>query len=252
MEEKSIMKGSHLAPQRYKITITDEGPYLVYGNPPLAQQFIMVDDEGASWYYQQGLTFETEAEPTALCRCGASRSKPYCDGEHVKTSWNPALTASRENMLEGADAIQGEQLMLFDNQKYCGYARFCDRAKGVWHMTRHPENQSDTEEAKHEAALCPGGRLLTCDTDTGRPFEFNFKPSLVLLEDPYISSSGGLWVRGGILIEQQDGRQYEVRNRTLLCRCGGSHNKPYCDGTHAAIKWQDNLEYAPMEEYMSE
>jgi CDGSH-type Zn-finger protein len=30
-----------------------------------------------------------------------------------------------------------------------------------------------------------------------------------------------------------------VRNRMTVCRCGGSSNKPFCDGTHASIKFQD-------------
>jgi CDGSH-type Zn-finger protein len=32
-----------------------------------------------------------------------------------------------------------------------------------------------------------------------------------------------------------DGVKYERRNRVTLCRCGASQNKPFCDGTHAAI-----------------
>jgi CDGSH-type Zn-finger protein len=38
-----------------------------------------------------------------------------------------------------------------------------------------------------------------------------------------------------------DGYEYEIRNRVTLCRCGASRNKPFCDGTHAAIKFNDNL-----------
>jgi CDGSH-type Zn-finger protein len=44
--------------------------------------------------------------------------------------------------------------------------------------------------------------------------------------------NGPLWVLGGIPIEAPDGFVYEVRNRQLLCRCGHSQNKPFCDGTH--------------------
>jgi CDGSH-type Zn-finger protein len=31
-----------------------------------------------------------------------------------------------------------------------------------------------------------------------------------------------------------------VRNRVTLCRCGASKNKPFCDGTHATIKFRDS------------
>jgi CDGSH-type Zn-finger protein len=38
-----------------------------------------------------------------------------------------------------------------------------------------------------------------------------------------------------------DGFAYELRNRQTLCRCGHSNNKPFCDGTHAAIGFDDSL-----------
>jgi len=36
----------------------------------------------------------------------------------------------------------------------------------------------------------------------------------------------------------EDGFDYEVRNRMTLCRCGESQNKPFCDGTHASMKFK--------------
>jgi CDGSH-type Zn-finger protein len=44
------------------------------------------------------------------------------------------------------------------------------------------------------------------------------------------------------IIEKESGKAYEIRNRVVLCRCGESANKPYCDGTHAALHWRDELE----------
>ena len=41
-------------------------------------------------------------------------------------------------------------------------------------------------------------------------------------------------------------------NRTVLCRCGKSANKPYCDGTHAAVKWRDGLAGEPVGERLPE
>jgi CDGSH-type Zn-finger protein len=51
-------------------------------------------------------------------------------------------------------------------------------------------------------------------------------------------------VAGGIPTVAADGFEYEVRNRVTLCRCGASKNKPFCDGTHAAINFRDGLESA--------
>ena len=39
-----------------------------------------------------------------------------------------------------------------------------------------------------------------------------------------------------VKIVDWDGRQYPVeRLPVALCRCGGSTNKPFCDGTHSKI-----------------
>jgi 3-phenylpropionate/trans-cinnamate dioxygenase ferredoxin subunit len=37
-----------------------------------------------------------------------------------------------------------------------------------------------------------------------------------------------------------DGNRYELTgmNTVALCRCGGSINKPFCDGTHSKIGFQ--------------
>jgi len=42
-------------------------------------------------------------------------------------------------------------------------------------------------------------------------------------------------------VTSADGFRYEVRSRVTLCRCGASNNKPFCDGSHAAIKFKDGL-----------
>jgi CDGSH-type Zn-finger protein len=48
-------------------------------------------------------------------------------------------------------------------------------------------------------------------------------------------------VRGAIPIESASGKQYERRNRVTLCRCGASENKPFCDGSHLSVKFNDQL-----------
>lgn len=43
--------------------------------------------------------------------------------------------------------------------------------------------------------------------------------------------NGPLECRGPLVVEGSDGRR-TAGDETWLCRCGGSQNKPYCDGTH--------------------
>ena len=40
MSKLKIETGSSPARGRFSITVTEEGPYLVYGRPPLAEQFL--------------------------------------------------------------------------------------------------------------------------------------------------------------------------------------------------------------------
>ena len=49
------------------IKVNDKGPYLISGNVEL------VDAEGNKF---------TTKEQFALCRCGLSQKKPFCDGTH--------------------------------------------------------------------------------------------------------------------------------------------------------------------------
>jgi CDGSH-type Zn-finger protein len=45
---------------------------------------------------------------------------------------------------------------------------------------------------------------------------------------------------GAVQLVDADGNEYSLQGRTSfsLCRCGGSVNKPFCDGTHSRIGFQ--------------
>lgn len=242
MARQKIEAGSHRADEKFKIVVEEKGPYLVYGRPPLRLQFIMPNEVGDSWYFREVDCFSTDKEPTALCRCGASKNKPYCDGSHTRAEWNPGLTADRAGLLDNVEITSGETISITDNPIFCVFARFCDAATGVWALTEASDDKIARKLAVRGASMCPSGRLMAWDNDADKPYELHYEPSLGLIEDPVIKSSGGLWVRGGISIERENGQGYEIRNRSVLCRCGHSANKPYCDGTHAAMRWQDGLE----------
>lgn len=243
MKNLKVEPGTKVAPDKYHITVMAEGPYLVFGNPPLKQQFLMPNAEGEIWYFKAGKEYPTKNEPTALCRCGASKNKPYCDGSHVHADWDPTLTASEEPLLDGAEEYDGPELTLTDNRSYCAFARMCDAKGQVWNLVGM-EGKEARELTIREANHCPAGRLSAW-TNPEVPIEPHFDPSLGLIEDPQQGSSGPLWVRGGIPFSREDGFTYEVRNRVTLCRCGQSSNKPFCDGTHASMHFHDGLPGKP-------
>ncbi len=56
--------------------------------------------------------------------------------------------------------------------------------------------------------------------------------------------NGPLRVEGDFEILDPDGKPFGLAGRTALslCRCGHSANKPFCDGTHKTIGFQDQVQ----------
>ena len=70
--------------EKTTISTYEDGPFLVTGGA-----FLVVDADGEE--------FMVEGETIALCRCGASTKKPFCDGAHSKVGFRAA-----ERAVEGA------------------------------------------------------------------------------------------------------------------------------------------------------
>ncbi len=223
-----------------KIVVTQNGPYVVSGPVPLAVQVITPNDEGESWEWQQGQSFEVTAT-YELCRCGRSQHKPFCDGRHTTPRFDGEETASRAPYAQHAEKIVGPTLELSDEEDLCAFARFCDPGGKIWSLIKHTDNAEARALAIREANLCPSGRLALHDRQTGDALEEALPVSIGVVEDPALEISGPLWVRGSIRVESADGTGYERRNRVTLCRCGASSNKPFCDGSHASIEFRDGL-----------
>jgi CDGSH-type Zn-finger protein len=221
-----------------RIQVKKDGPYLVTGDVPLEKLVIGVNEQGESVRWERGAKVPAP-ETYALCRCGKSGRKPFCDGNHVRAGFDGTETASRAPYLEQVEAIEGPTLRLTDAEKLCAFARFCDPAGRVWNLVGRSDDPEAKRLTEYEAGACPGGRLLAWERTSGQPHEPRLHPQIGLVEDPAQGCSGGLAVWGGIEVVGADGKAYEVRNRQALCRCGESSNKPFCDGTHASTKVSD-------------
>jgi CDGSH-type Zn-finger protein len=68
--------------EQVKISTYENGPYIVQG-PVLIQD-------------ADGNQFPVNKQTVALCRCGASTNKPFCDGTHSKIGFQAAERAARE------------------------------------------------------------------------------------------------------------------------------------------------------------
>ena len=71
-----------------KITVRDNGPYLVKG------PVLLLDAEGSE--------FPVERTTVVLCRCGGSMIKPFCDDTHSKIGFRAAQRTVHEEVREGA------------------------------------------------------------------------------------------------------------------------------------------------------
>jgi CDGSH-type Zn-finger protein len=222
------------------VKIKKNGPYLVYGGIPVTIETIEPNSAGGSGEWKRGRAIDVP-EKYALCRCGASATKPLCDGTHQRIGFDGTETASRERFETQAGVIEGPGMVLRDAEPLCAFARFCDNDGSIWNLIEQTGAARVRAIVAHEGSHCPSGRLVVRERTSGEPIEPEFEPSIGLIEDPGEDCSGPLWVRGGIRIEAADGTSYEVRNRVTLCRCGASQNKPFCDGRHAAVKFNDGL-----------
>lgn len=223
-----------------EIRITKDGPYRVSGGLPLAKVTIGTNSTGESVRWEWGEQFPSPPH-YQLCRCGGSAAKPFCDGTHVRIGFDGNETASREAYDEEAKRIEGPALSLGDVESLCAFARFCDPNGKVWNLVKETGNEAARANFVRETGDCPSGRLVAFDNATGQAIEPAAPPSIGAVEDPIESCAGPLWVRGGVRIVAADGAAYETRNRVTLCRCGASKNKPFCDGSHVTIKFQDGL-----------
>jgi CDGSH-type Zn-finger protein len=220
------------------IKIVQNGPYIVTGSVPLTEQTIISERNGTAVRYEENACYPLR-ETYSLCRCGKSTTMPYCDGSHTHNGFVGRETASREPFSEQADVTEGPELIMEDVQNLCISARFCHLGGNTWDLVENSDDPKLKELAIQGACNCPAGRLVVRDANTGEAIENEYEPSIGVLRDPAAGVSGPLWVRGGIPIESADGTTYEVRNRVTLCRCGKSHNTPFCDATHFAYGFKD-------------
>jgi CDGSH-type Zn-finger protein len=214
-----------------KIKVLKNGPYLVSGNTPLMKMTIQCDSQGIPLEWLIGPKLQTP-ETYALCRCGQSSNKPFCDGSHVKVNFDGTEVSDNEPFDKMAKTIDGPALELKDAEILCASARFCHRGGDIWQQIPQSDDAKLKQNAIRNSCDCPSGRLVVIDEETGKTVEPTLEKSIGFIEDPGMGVDGPIWVRGGIPVYSADGKLYELRNRVTLCRCGKSTNKPFCDSSH--------------------
>lgn len=192
-------------------------------------------------YLVNGLTTFTNSrgeaiatkETIALCRCGESKNKPFCDGTHAKIGFEDGKKPDR--MKDQRRDYVGKSITIHDNRGMCAHAGVCtDRLSSVWRMGVKP--WIDPDGAGVQAIIetieaCPSGALsYTIDDEEHRDWD---NPAAIKL-----AKNGPYVVTGGIRLENTEFGEGNSHEHFTLCRCGGSKNKPFCDGSHFDVGFE--------------
>jgi CDGSH-type Zn-finger protein len=171
---------------------------------------------------------------TALCRCGASAHKPYCDGAHSRIGFTGEKGRVRNR--DRVHDVVGREITIHDNRGLCAHDESCVRGlPAVFRSDRTPWIDPDAASPAQIMATidrCPSGALTY--TYRGRSGPAPERPPAIR-----IVKNGPYRLEGGIRIRDDLGSKPRSHERCTLCRCGQARNKPFCDGSHDEAPFED-------------
>jgi uncharacterized Fe-S cluster protein YjdI/CDGSH-type Zn-finger protein len=123
----------------------------------------------------------------------------------------------------------------------CIHSAVCLRASpAVFDVRRRRWVAPEAAPAGEVAAAidrCPSGALRYALQEGAAPG--GEEPAEAPLEEPgttiRASLDGPLLVEGTFELVDAEGRRIAAAGRAALCRCGGTGNQPFCDGTHRRV-----------------
>lgn len=222
-----------MAGESQKISVRPNGPYIVRGGIPLVRKYQVISEHGEPLTWRTGDALSTK-NTYRLCRCGQSKSKPFCDSTHTLVDFDGLETADLGLISDRETFFAGQQIVVKDDHSLCVHSGFCgNRITNIWNMLKEPDDSLVRGQIMAMVEKCPSGTLSFALEADGQVIEPDLPKEIALIQD------GPLWVSGSIPVERRDGQPLETRNRMTLCRCGASGNKPFCDGTHKDVGFTD-------------
>jgi CDGSH-type Zn-finger protein len=208
-----------------RIACLPNGPYYLLNDPEAAPVPNLRRASGDACATVRGV---------ALCRCGGSANKPFCDGTHGRNGFKDTNEADPNKNRRKVYA--GKGITIFDNRAICSHAAHCTEELAA--VFRHHDNPwIDPDGASVQRIIaqiekCPSGALsYAIDGVEATPRE---RPPIVTVTD-----NGPYAITGGVeLLNVEFGDGASTEHYTL-CRCGASKNKPFCDGSHWNVGFKD-------------
>jgi CDGSH-type Zn-finger protein/truncated hemoglobin YjbI len=212
-----------------RVTVAPDGPYLAVGAAATGM---------VTW-----LGEPVDAPPVAaLCRCGSSASKPWCDGTHAEIGFSGAKRPDR--VPDRRDVHESRQFEITDNRGLCAHSGRCtDALPVVFRVDSEPfvaPAGGRADDILRAVQACPSGAL-------GAALEGRRSAALAdTRREPGIevSQDGPYRLTGGIEVLEPDGTpvprpEGSSPEHCSLCRCGQSANKPFCSGAHWNADFHD-------------
>lgn len=183
----------------------------------------------------------------ALCRCGASKNKPFCDGTHSMINFstidsnnnNHNINDEKNTPKNKKKDYVGQKITIHDNRSICSHASYCvENLSSVFKLGHRPwinPYNASTEKIIETINMCPSGALSYSIDGIEHNEIGNREPMITVSKDgPYL-------ITGGIeLLGEKQIAEGASKEHYALCRCGASNNKPFCDGSHNRINFKDD------------
>lgn len=172
------------------------------------------------WIQPDGGTAEAIVAVVERCPSGALHYVRKDDGAGEQPQPNNTVTVRADGPLY----VRGDMVLHTAD----GEISLCDTRMALCRCGQS-KNKPFCDNSHREAGFSDAGAVKEKSMDA-------FTSGDVLTITP--TANGPLQVEGNVEVISSDGAARFQGNKVWLCRCGGSSNKPFCDGTHKRIGFQ--------------
>ena len=186
-----------------------------------------------------GTDVKPEKPAFGLCRCGQSKNKPFCDGSHTAAGFSSdnGDAKVRNTPIQYTGQVEGKSVTVSYTPVLCGHIAECQRLhKQVFDSSQKPWIQPENGNLEGILSVinaCPSGALrVSVEGEDLHHMDSDEQSVSFVKNGPYVVKN--------IPLDAEFNGAGASEKEYILCRCGQSKNKPFCDGTHHDVKWKDD------------